>query len=61
MIAIHKDRCPQNHRCPLVSRCPADAISQSGFGLPVIAQERCLQCGLCVDICPTGAVAKTIQ
>jgi ferredoxin len=61
MMEIREDRCPQNHRCPLVEHCPAGAISQAGFNAPVIHGDRCLQCGLCADICPSGAVASTIQ
>lgn len=50
--------CPQNHRCPLTFMCPVGAISQNGFGLPVIDENKCIECGKCVRMCPTGAVKK---
>lgn len=35
-LTVDNLRCPQNHRCPLLTVCPVGAITQSGFGLPVI-------------------------
>jgi len=55
-LTISSLACPQNHRCPIVNICPVGAISQSGYGLPVIDAETCLECGKCVKYCPMGAV-----
>jgi len=48
--------CPQNHRCPLIKVCSVEAISQNGHGLPVIDDEKCIECGLCKLSCPLKAV-----
>ncbi|MEI8129227.1 MAG: 4Fe-4S binding protein [bacterium] len=59
MITIDKNRCPQNHRCPSIKVCPVGAISQEGFGLPVINQEICVECGKCIKFCPMRAIQKS--
>ena len=59
MITINPKRCPQNHPCPIIHVCPAKAISQKGYGLPVIDKAKCTNCGLCTRYCPTGAVTKS--
>jgi ferredoxin len=56
MISINPDTCPQNHRCPLLRICPVGAISQDGYGLPVIDEEKCIVCGKCTKYCPMKAV-----
>ncbi|NJK95601.1 MAG: 4Fe-4S binding protein [Bacteroidetes bacterium] len=53
---ISPKACPQNHRCPLIKVCPVGAITQDGFGLPVIDEEKCIECGLCKISCPLKAV-----
>ena len=59
MSYIVSDRlCPQNHRCPIIRVCPAGAISQEGYGLPIIDKSKCTECGKCTRYCPTGAVRK---
>lgn len=55
-LTISPLACPQNHRCPLISVCPAGAISQDGFGLPLIDEELCIECGNCEKYCPMKAV-----
>ena len=55
-IFIDKNRCPQNHFCPAVRVCPEKAIKQSIFALPVIDQEKCIQCEKCIRFCPMGAI-----
>jgi Fe-S-cluster-containing hydrogenase component 2 len=56
-VKVNSNACPQNHRCPLVFYCPANAITQNGFGLPVIDEEKCTNCGKCVKMCPTRALS----
>lgn len=58
MMVIDKHRCPQNHACPLLRVCPVQAISQKGYGLPVINQEKCIKCGKCIKYCGMGAVRQ---
>ncbi|MEI8199829.1 MAG: 4Fe-4S binding protein [Eubacteriales bacterium] len=58
-IAINENRCPQNHRCPAINQCPVGAISQEGYGLPVIDQEKCIHCSKCVMFCPMQAIFQT--
>ncbi len=53
MIVVHAERCPQNHRCPVLRVCPVGALSQPGYGLPVVDESKCTDCGLCARACPT--------
>jgi len=55
-LIIDKHFCPQNHTCPILRICPVGAISQEGYGLPVINQSKCTECGKCKRHCPMGAV-----
>jgi len=55
-LTINPSACPQNHRCPIIRICPAGAISQNGYGLPVIDESKCTECGKCTMYCPTHAV-----
>jgi len=57
-LTVNPNYCPQNHRCPLMNLCPAGAISQNGYGLPVIDREKCTECGKCTRYCPTRAIEK---
>lgn len=57
-IIIDAKLCPQNHRCPMLSVCPAGAITQEGFGLPVIDPEKCIECGKCIKVCGRRATYK---
>lgn len=58
LLLIDKAKCPQNHACPMIPQCPVGAISQKGYGLPVIDDEKCIKCGKCKKICGMGAVYK---
>ena len=57
-LTVDNLRCPQTHRCPLLTVCPVGAITQSGFGLPVIDPEKCIECGKCVGHCGKQAIHK---
>jgi Fe-S-cluster-containing hydrogenase component 2 len=57
-MKINPERCPQNHACPAVKVCPVDAISQKGYGLPVIDENLCIKCGACVNFCPMRAISE---
>lgn len=34
------------------SSCPFDAITMNSQGLPVVDEEKCTACGICVHVCP---------
>ena len=55
-LVIDKNRCPQNHKCPMIVHCPVGAIEQQGYGLPIIDDQKCIQCGKCIKICGMNAV-----
>lgn len=57
-LTITPSKCPQNHRCPLLRICPVDAISQDGNGLPIIDNEKCIECGECIKNCGMRAVIE---
>jgi len=59
-LFIDKKRCPQNHVCPILPVCPVGAISQDGYGLPVIDDEKCTECGKCTRYCGMRAVYKAL-
>jgi len=40
----------------MLNVCPTGAITQQGYGLPVIDKEKCTECGKCTRYCPRGAV-----
>ena len=51
-LTIQADRCPKNHSCPSVRVCPTGALSQYGYGAPVVDERLCIKCGKCVNFCP---------
>jgi len=57
-LTISPLSCPQNHRCPITRVCPVGAISQNGFGLPLIDNGKCIKCGKCIKMCPMRAVVN---
>ena len=56
-MKISEHRCPANHPCPAVRVCPVKAISQKGFGLPIINHDLCINCGKCIKFCPMRAIS----
>jgi ferredoxin len=57
-LTINPVACPQNHRCPIINSCPVGAISQNNYGLPVIDETLCIECGKCIKYCPMRAVVN---
>jgi Fe-S-cluster-containing hydrogenase component 2 len=57
---INASRCDQSPFCPVKRVCPVGAVTQeAGFmraSTPVINEDKCTGCGLCVRYCPMGAV-----
>jgi Fe-S-cluster-containing hydrogenase component 2 len=56
ILAVIKNRCPQNHPCPSVRVCPTGALKQDGFGAPEVDAGKCIKCGKCVRFCPRRAL-----
>jgi len=56
-MKVSNRRCPQNHRCPAIYQCPTGAITQDGYGLPKIDDEKCIDCRKCIMYCPMGAIS----
>ena len=54
-VSVDKRKCPQNHACPAIRVCGEGALSQRGFDAPIVDADKCIDCGDCIDICPTGA------
>jgi dissimilatory sulfite reductase (desulfoviridin) alpha/beta subunit len=50
--AVNKEACQSCQEC---QTCPMSAVSLVE-GLPVIDEARCLKCGYCVRVCPSGAM-----
>lgn len=57
-LTISPIACPQNHRCPIINVCKVGAISQNNYGLPVIDETLCIECGKCIKYCPMRAVVN---
>ena len=55
-VRVIAEKCPQNHRCPAVVTCPVDALTQEGNKAPVVDEEKCTDCGVCVKRCPMRAL-----
>jgi Na+-translocating ferredoxin:NAD+ oxidoreductase RNF subunit RnfB len=41
--------------------CPFDAITMGKNGLPIVDEEKCTACGICVSTCPRGIMALIPQ
>ena len=55
-IKVNNNRCPQNHPCPSLRVCPVGALTQVGYGAPIVDKDKCTDCGKCVRYCPMGAL-----
>lgn len=45
----------KKHRCPAPTDCPTQALTQKDENtVPVVDEAKCIECGLCTEICPHG-------
>lgn len=58
-ITVIQSKCPQNHPCPSVRVCPVGALVQDGNKAPTVDEDKCTECGACIDYCPMGAFELT--
>lgn len=59
---IDPNKCDRSVMCPARRSCPEKAITQERLGLikrgvAVVDSEKCVACGVCLKMCPHGAVA----
>lgn len=50
--------CQHCSRPICVTSCPANAIAKDDKGLVRVSEERCIGCGICVQVCPIGAIRQ---
>ena len=43
---------------PCKKVCPVDAITYDEYGICVIDEKKCIQCGACIHSCPFGAIGS---
>ena len=43
---------------PCKKICPVDAITYDEYGICVIDEKKCIQCGACIHSCPFGAIGS---
>lgn len=56
--AINQERCDRSPGCLVRRECPAKAVMEVD-GNYYIDMGTCCGCGLCVGICPRGAVEES--
>jgi indolepyruvate ferredoxin oxidoreductase alpha subunit len=53
--------CSMCHECSRILSCPAIRRTETdGIEEMQIDQDRCIKCGVCYEICPNGAIRKSI-
>jgi len=52
-IRVDSEKCSGRMRC--MRACPTQAIRVRG-GKAIILEERCIDCGECITVCPSGAI-----
>ncbi|NPV87375.1 MAG: 4Fe-4S binding protein [Anaerolineae bacterium] len=53
-VVFEAHKCAADHAC--VEMCPVRAVRVGEDGLPQVDHALCLGCGLCVSVCPQGAL-----
>ncbi|HEY5548518.1 MAG TPA: 4Fe-4S binding protein [Coriobacteriia bacterium] len=58
VASINPNHCDRAPGCPARRVCPQGAISRMSAGEPwTVDPDRCTGCGVCLRVCPTGAVS----
>lgn len=65
-IVIDKEKCSKDpdcrqagHSCPAAASCPMGALTQKDTNSPPeVDVTKCAECGLCITLCPNGAITK---
>ncbi|MGN1222006.1 MAG: 4Fe-4S dicluster domain-containing protein [Christensenellales bacterium] len=56
-VKIDKSICENCAKCVGINYCPMGVYTiDEKTGEVVIDNEKCVNCGLCVNMCPTGAI-----
>jgi NAD-dependent dihydropyrimidine dehydrogenase PreA subunit len=56
-VKINKEICLNCAKCVGLSYCPMGVYSiDEKTGKVIIDNEKCVNCGLCVNCCPSGAI-----
>ncbi len=60
-ISYYIGGCSMCHTCSRILSCPAiRRVETDGIEEMQIDQDRCIKCGVCYEICPNGAIRKSI-
>ncbi len=53
---VDRETCIQCHTCTSKFGCPASSVGEDEF--PRINSHLCVGCGVCADVCPSGAIQR---
>jgi len=57
-VKFNPKKCIKHQTCPAAAACPMQALVQKKSGdYPNVDEEKCVSCGLCVSLCPNGALS----
>ena len=60
-VVYHITGCQMCHECSRILSCPAIRRTEiDGIETMQIDEDRCIRCGVCYEICPNGAIHKSI-
>ncbi|MBN1216519.1 MAG: indolepyruvate ferredoxin oxidoreductase subunit alpha [Candidatus Lokiarchaeota archaeon] len=60
-VMYHITGCQMCYECARILSCPAiRKIEKDGYETMQIDDDRCVKCGVCYEVCPNGAIHKSI-